>query len=324
MTPMRGNAAARHAFFAAARAGSLHHAWLLAGPRGVGKALFAQEAAARLLAGQDRPDLLDPEVPLPDNGPAKFVADGNHPDCLWLRRLPKDPDKSPELARQITVDQVRELNGRFNTRPSLGSRRVVIIDAIDDLVREAPNALLKTLEEPPAGNVFLLVSHAPGRLLPTIRSRCRLLRFDALPDADVAALLRDAAPDATAEEIATLVRAGGGSPGRALAFAGLDLAAIERELTEIAAHGDRDNAVRSRLARALSAKDAQPRYEAFLNRVPSFIADHARRASGPALLAALDAEARARQVAGSARALSLDTGTTVFELGGVVARLAPR
>ncbi|NWM20145.1 DNA polymerase III subunit delta', partial [Escherichia coli] len=78
----------------------------------------------------------------------------------------------------------------FATKPSFSPRRVIVIDAIDDLERGGANALLKNLEEPPAGTIFLLVSHAPGRLLPTIRSRCRLLRFEALPDADVAAILR--------------------------------------------------------------------------------------------------------------------------------------
>ena len=106
----------------------------------------------------------------------------SHPDFKLLERLPKA--NSEELARSITVDQVRGLQPLFATTPSLSPRRVVLIDAIDDLERSAANALLKNLEEPPAGTIFLLVSHAPGRLLPTIRSRCRLLRFDPLDDDD--------------------------------------------------------------------------------------------------------------------------------------------
>ena len=145
-----------------------------------------------------------------------------------LARLPKDPEKpDQDLARSITIAQVRTLQPLFATTPSMSARRVVVIDAIDDLERGGANALLKNLEEPPAGTIFLLVSHAPGRLLPTIRSRCRLLRFEALADDEVASAIRALPPDADDEEIAALVRASDGAPGRALRYAGLDIAGID-------------------------------------------------------------------------------------------------
>lgn len=312
MTPV-GNATARAAFANALDGGHLHHAWLIAGPEGVGKAGFAREAALRLLGriGSDADD-------------ARQVAGGAHPRYRELARLPKDADKPDEaLARSINIHQVRSLQSLFVRKPEPGEHRVVVIDAIDDLERPgASNALLKNLEEPPAGTIFLLVSHAPGRLLPTIRSRCRLLRFDPLADAEVTVVLRAHLPQASVAEIDALVRAGGGSPGRALRFAGLDLAAIEGDLAAIAADGDPTNRLRVRLSRALSTKAAQQRYEAFLERVPAFIAERSRALRGPALRDALDAYAAATDLAGVSLAQSLDAGTTAFEMGSLVARLA--
>ncbi len=321
--PLLGNQPARDALAAAMAGGTLHHAWLIAGPEGVGKATFARQAALRMLAEGARRDALRPGWEIPeDSQTAHLIAAGAHPDYRELVRLPKDPDKPDEaLARSITIAQVRALQPLFATKPSFSSRRVIVIDAIDDLERGGANALLKNLEEPPAGTIFLLVSHAPGRLLPTIRSRCRLLRFDPLPDADVAAILRAELPEATASEIAALVKAGEGSPGRALGFAGLDIASIEAELVQLADTGDPSNLIRGRLAKTLGAKAAQPRYEAFLDRAPSFIAERAKALSGEALRTALDAYPAARDLAVAATALSLDASATVFEMCGLVARL---
>lgn len=329
MIALRGQAAATAAFLAALNGASLHHAWLLAGPQGIGKASFARAAALRILAEGATPGELPPTLPVPEShAGARLFAAGSHPDYRELRRLPKkDGGKGAEeeLARSITVDQVRSLGPFLGTMPSLSPRRVIVIDAADDLERPgASNALLKSLEEPPAGTVFLLVSHAPGRLLPTIRSRCRLLRFDPLDDADMAAVLRAQMPDADDDEIAALVRASGGSPGRALGYAGLDLSGIDDALHAIGRDGDPANARRSALARALSPKAAQPRYEAFLDRVPTIIAHMAAHRSGADLRNALDAYDKARSIAVAARSLSLDTQGTVYELAGVVARLASR
>src|SRR3546814_5355196 len=107
---------------------------------------------------------------------------GNQPEILTLERLPKD--KGKDLARNITIDQVRGMIRRLHLSLSLGHWRVIVVDAVDDLETDGANALLKTLEEPPARTLFLLVSHSPGRLLPTIRSRCRTLRFQPV-DRDV-------------------------------------------------------------------------------------------------------------------------------------------
>lgn len=321
-----GNESARDALAAAMASGVLHHAWLIAGPEGVGKGSFARMAAARMLAEAAEPQRLSPGWEVPETAQtAHLIAAGAHPDYRELVRLPKDAARPDEaLARSITIAQVRSLQPLFATKPSLSQRRVVLIDSIDDLERGGANALLKNLEEPPAGTIFLLVSHAPGQLLPTVRSRCRLLRFEPLADEQVATILRAELPDANASEVAALVRAGEGSPGRALGFAGLDIAALESDMALLAETGDPSNAVRSRLAKLLGAKAAQPRYEAFLDRSPSFIAERARTRSGEPLRVALDAYAAARELGEAAMGLSLDAGATVFEMAGLIARLSPR
>lgn len=324
VTTLRGHANAVGAFSAALSSGALHHAWLLAGPQGVGKRSFARAAALRVLADAAGPPIDAPDLSVPPGHRiAALFASGAHPDYRELRRLPKKDAKGDELARSITVDQVRGLIPFLGTMPSMSPRRVIVIDTADDLeFPGASNALLKGLEEPPAGTIFFLVSHAPGRLLPTIRSRCRVLRFEPLTDQDMAGALRDALPEADADEIAALVRSGGGAPGKAISYAGLDLAGIDAALGAIARGGDPSNAERIKLAKALAGKAAQPRYEAFLERVPTTIAAAAATRHGVALSTALDAYDEARNIAASARRLSLDAQGTVFELAGVVARLA--
>ena len=146
MTPLHGHDAAVAAFRAALDAGRVHHAWLLAGPEGVGKALFADKAALRVLAKGAGPPVSAPGLDVPDEHPvAKLVNAGSHPDLMRLERLTKDG--GTELARSISVDQVRGLQRLFATTTSLSPRRVVVIDAIDDLERNAANALLKNLDD---------------------------------------------------------------------------------------------------------------------------------------------------------------------------------
>ncbi len=322
MSAILGQDAALAAFHAA-RGGRLHHAWLLAGPRGVGKASFARAAALSLLAEAAGHAAADAALAVPDGTPtASLIAAGSHPDLMLLERLWRE--KTSDHARNISVDQVRSLQRLFATTATYSERRVVIVDAADDLQKEGANALLKNLEEPPPGALFLLVSHAPARLLPTIRSRCRLLRFGALDDAAMARALGVALPDAKAAEIAGLVRSGDGAPGRAVRHAGLDVAALDAAMAALIREGDPHNAGRVALAQALGLKAAQPRYEAFLGRVPGHIAGAARLRRGAALGEAIALWERARALAESAVALSLDPQATVFELAGMLAALGPK
>lgn len=323
MTPLFGHEDAVAAFRRGLEGGRMHHAWLISGPTGIGKALFAQKAALRLLADAAGPKAGLPDLDVPDDHPIARLADaGSHPDLMRLERLARD--EAGDLARNITVDQVRSLQRLFATTPSLSPWRAVIIDSVDDLERGAANALLKNLEEPPPQSIFLLVSHSSERLLPTIRSRCRQLRLSTLSNDAMTSALRAALPDSDEAEIAGLAALGEGAPGRALAFRGLEIAALDQALEEIARRGDRTNARRSALAQSLSARSAQPRYEAFLRRAPSLIAREARKRRGRALAEALGLWERAHTLAGSATRLSLDPQSVVFELAGMLATLAPR
>jgi DNA polymerase-3 subunit delta' len=326
MTSIVGHAAPEAAFLGALRGGSLHHAWLFAGPEGVGKARFAHAVAARMLAEASGGSPLPAGLEIPDDHPTRrLIEAGAHPDLRVLGRLVKVGDTGQEtIARSISIDQVRSLQPMFATTPALGARRVVVIDAIDDLERGGANALLKNLEEPPAGTIFLLVSHAPGRLLPTIRSRCRLLRFGGLSDGEMHRVLSAALPETDEQDLRGAIEAGGGAPGRALRFAGLDVASLDGAIERMIRSGDPGNAERSRLAQSLSAKAAQPRYEAFLDRAPAALAAAARTRSGADLALALDAHRDARELAGTAIGLSLDPQATVFEMAGILARLASR
>lgn len=313
----------------------MHHAWLIVGPEGVGKASAATALAKRLLCEAAGPALPDDGLDVPESHPiGKLVEAHTHPDFILLDRLPKDMKALREVERRdwsadvervrnITVDQVRALGATFALTPSYSRSRVVLVDSIDDMERSAANALLKGLEEPPQGTIFLLVSHAPGRLLPTIRSRCRTLRFGALDDDAMRTVLRRSLPDIGDAELAALVKAGEGAPGRALGLAGLDLVSMDACLQVLAHHGDPDNAVRAELAQSLSAKAVQRRYEAFLGRAPAFIAQEARNRQGAPLAAAIDAWSAARALAEGAIRQSLDPQMTVFALAGYVAGLAP-
>jgi DNA polymerase-3 subunit delta' len=183
---------------------------------------------------------------------------------------------------------------------------------------------LKMLEEPPANCVFLLVSHAPGRLLPTIRSRCRTLAFQPLGDDAMTSLLETQLAALAQPERARIVTRAGGSVGRALAFAALDLARLQDAAARILRDGDPTNARRSDLAIELGRKGAGERYAAFLDLVPSLIAAQARGLQGRELERALDAYASSRELAVLAPRVSLDPASTVFQLGGILASVAPR
>jgi DNA polymerase-3 subunit delta' len=295
----------------------LHHAWLLAGPKGVGKASFAQAAARRVLADAAGPPSDLPGIETPDDHPiVKLVEAGSHPDMRWLKR--EENDKG-NLNRSIKVDQVRELGEFMSLSAALSPWRVAVIDTVDDLEPSGANALLKMLEEPPPNTLFFLVSNAPGRLLPTIRSRCRMLHFEALDDDAMTSILEAQSPELSAAERKRIVAMSFGSASRALAFAELGLAKLEEAALAILRQGDPTNARRSELASDLGKKASAERYAAFLELAPSLIAREARGLRGASLERALDAYAKARELAAVAPRVSLDPAATVFQMGGFLA-----
>jgi DNA polymerase-3 subunit delta' len=316
-----GHEAAVEQFRSAWDKRTLHHAWLLAGPKGVGKASFARAAAARVLAQAAGPafDLAGLEVP-DDHPVAKLIAAGSHPDMRWLERL--ENEKGDGLARDITVKQVRELGEFMGMTSALSPWRVAVIDSMDEMNKEASNALLKMLEEPPPNTIFFLASHAPGRLLPTIRSRCRRLQFKPLDADAMASVLSRHLPETTEAERQRLAGLADGSVGRALAFASLDLADLEDGARAILDVGDPDNSKRLALAGQLGRKGATDRYSAFLDLLPSLVSAKARASASDQRERALDAYDRVRELVALAPRLSLDPAATVFQLGTILATVA--
>jgi DNA polymerase-3 subunit delta' len=241
---LAGHEAAEAALLEAHGQGRLPHALILGGPRGIGKATLAFRLARYLLAqGTAGPDLFAAAPPstlavAEDNPVFSRVAAGGHADLLTIERginpnkwKKRDPPPDAEarkrvLRDEIVVDDTREVANFLRLTPAEGGWRIVIVDSADDMNRNAANALLKILEEPPRRSLLLLVSHAPGRLLPTIRSRCRNLALKPLPEAEIVRLIGRYRPDIADGDARALARLAPGSIGRALDLAasgGLDL-----------------------------------------------------------------------------------------------------
>ena len=312
-----GHDAAERAFLDAWNAGRMHHAWLLAGPKGVGKASFALRAARFLLTQgakhRGEEDRAARSLDAHDERAAiHLIEAGAHPEFKRLERL--ENDKTGALARSITVDQVRSASALLTSTTSISRYRAIIVDSADDLEAAGANALLKSLEEPPSDTVFFLVSHNSGRLLPTIRSRCRTLNFRTIDDDVMASWLRTNMPDAESDDIASLTVLAAGAPGRALRFRDSDLAWIWRDLEQLAEQGDPRLAIATRLSQSLSLKGANDNYEAFLELAPTLLSRAARAADGRAAAMLVDRWQDASRIASSAIATSSDKALTIFEL----------
>jgi DNA polymerase-3 subunit delta' len=240
-TVLFGHEAAEQALRDAWDSGRMHHAWMLAGPRGIGKATLAFRTARFVLAS-GAGDLFADSMPSSgglaisgDHPVSRQVASGGHPDLLTVERSVNP--KTGKLRGEIVVDDVRRLSSFLALTTAAGAWRAVVVDVADEMNRNAANALLKGLEEPPPRTLFLLVSHRPGRLLPTIRSRCRLLSLPALGEDLVVTLLSQLAPGLSAEHAAGIARLSDGSIGRALTLADTGGLELYRELVGLLTRG---------------------------------------------------------------------------------------
>jgi len=301
-----------HEWRAAMAGPRMHHGWILAGKRGIGKASFAV-AAARELVAQD--GIAQPP--------------GNHPDIIVLQPLPADKDeekkrdegKPYQRKRSIGVEQIRQMQHRLNTRPTLGARRVIVIDSADLLETASANALLKSLEEPPVGTFFMLVAHKPGSLLPTIRSRCRMLRFPDLAPDEIDRLLREIAPQADDTERAAGIAAAAGSPGAALDFLELGLGRVHQAMVEIARNGDADFALRGRLSAAMGARPDREKQLAALELARAVVAQRMEATPRGHIPTLVHVHSELARLTALAPTHNFDSGLLVLEIGGLLASL---
>jgi len=309
-----GQDAAWREWTTAIRSERMHHAWLLAGAKGLGKGAFARSAAAELVR-EDGPTVSD------------IAA---HPDIHVLTHLPANDDEAKKQAdgkpfqtkRNITVDQIRGMIRRLVTKPTLGSRRAIVIDPADDLEKGAVNALLKALEEPPIGTFFLLVAHQPGRLLPTVRSRCRVLRFAPLSREALDAVIRRDFPQADNALREAAIAASQGSPGIALAVAEHDLAQIYGLMRRILEDGDADMRLRGTLADAMGARPPRARQLAVLELARAALASCLSEGPRARQAAVIEAHAALTRLAGQAPTYNFDAGLLIMEIGGLLASAA--
>ncbi|MGQ0672824.1 MAG: DNA polymerase III subunit delta' [Hyphomicrobium sp.] len=271
-------------------AGRMHHAWLVTGLHGTGKATLCYRLAAFLLAREGERDMFAASLDVsPEASAKRLIRAQSHPALLVIRR-PYD-SKSKRFRTEITVDEVRRIKSFIGLTADAGAWRVVIVDPADELNANAANALLKALEEPPAQTVFLLVSSAPGRLLPTIRSRCRTLDLAPLSGEALKKAVQQAMT-ASSEDVGEaavpepgewplLERLSGGSVRRALglkASGGLDL--YQRILKLLAGLPKLDWEGVHKLGDDLASPAAEQRYELFFELYLGLIARLIRSAAG--------------------------------------------
>jgi DNA polymerase III subunit delta' len=262
------------------RSGKAHHAILIEGPEGIGKATLAFRFANHVLTHPDpatAPEYLaDPDL---DSSVSRQIASGASHNLLHLSR-PVD-DKTGKVKTAITVDEVRRAGHFFSQTSGTGNWRIVIIDPADDLNRNAANAILKILEEPPRRALFLVLSHAPGKLLPTIRSRCQPLKLSPLDDSDLAkALAGLGMPLDGGKTEETVLSMGKGSVSQALKllnYGGTEIIAAFNDV--IAAEGPAARKAMHRLADVLSGKESDVIFGFFLEHLSDHLVARAREAA---------------------------------------------
>lgn len=292
-----GHGEAERAFLAAYRGGRMHHAWLIAGPEGIGKATLAHRIARFVLThpdpqGEAIAGVSDLSVDA-DHPAARQAAALSHPDLIVLRRLWDARNK--RLTAALPVEEVRRASHFFAMTAAAGGWRVAIVDCADEMNLNAANALLKTLEEPPPRGLLLLVSHRPGRLIATLRSRCRRLMLAPLSEADLFAAVEAAGAGAalgrlSATDRAALVKIARGSPRRALRLLSGTGLALYREVAGILdARPKYDSRRVHALARRVTRAGAEDDYALALSLIGDWLVGRVESAAaaGPAQAASL-------------------------------------
>lgn len=290
-----GQQTAEDAFLSAWASGRLHHGWLITGPRGVGKATLAYRIARARLAHDDGDALfgaVEPPTTLDvsaDHPVARRIRAGSEPRLFTLRRTVNE--KTEKLYTQIRVDDVRALKDFFQLSAADGGWRVAIVDPAEEMNNSAANALLKFLEEPPEKVLILLISHAPARLLPTIRSRCRTLALAPLGAEDLGWALSGAGVEdgADTKALAALADGSAGEAIRLLEGGGPELYARLVRMTAEAPGMNRPEMIA--IAEACAGRDAAETYDMTLRLIDVMLARLARAgALGPGQVEAAQGE----------------------------------
>lgn len=271
------------------RSGKGHHAILIEGPEGIGKATLAFRFANHVLSHPDpasAPErIADPD---PNSAVSRQIASGASHNLLHLAR-PVD-EKTGKVKSAITVDEVRRAGKFFSQTSGTGNWRIVIIDPADDMNRNAANAILKILEEPPKRAMFLVLSHAPGKLLPTIRSRCLPLKLAPLDDHALVSALAHLGIQGEGQALLSAAKGSVGEALKLLNYGGGDI--IEAYNAVLSSEGPAARKAMHRLADALSGKESDTIFDFFVSHVGDDVMNRARIAAGEGRITAAERLAR--------------------------------
>lgn len=320
-----GHREAEAALLGAYRSGRIAHAWLIGGPQGIGKATLAYRMARFVLANRDPASpavraaqtlAIDPEDPV-----ARHVTAGAHGGLLTLERSANDKGV---MRTVITVDETRETIGFFGATAAVEGWRVCIVDTVDELNPNAANALLKILEEPPQQSLFLLISHAPARVLATIKSRCRRLSLRALATEDVVRAVAEATEmDAGDPALRDAAEAAEGSVARALTLLGGDALQLQiRTAAVLAALPELNPAELHALGDALGTSD-RVALASFLDSIERWVAQRLRtsdpNADLPRLARLAEVWEKIVRAARDTESYNLERKPLVFSVFGMLA-----
>jgi len=324
-----GHVEAEQALLEAYRSGRIPHAWLIGGERGIGKATLAYRLARFVLA---YPDPAMPAVQkatslaVPADHPAaRRIAGQAHSDLLVLRRVINEKTGKMFTVTRAAEDVRDRIVPFFGSTAGEGGWRVAIVDPLEDLNRQGENALLKVLEEPPRRALLLLLSHAPGRVLPTIRSRCRTLLPRPLDAADVERAVSTAVgDDASTDDVRKAVGAAEGSVGRALSFLESDALELREQVIALLKRlPEVDPRALHALGDEIAGTEAEP-LAAFMDAVNGWLSARLRQGpqQSPKLAQVAEVWAKVNEAARDAEAYNLDRKPLVFSVFGQLAEAA--
>lgn len=323
--------------------GRVHHAWILTGAKGIGKASFAYQAAGFLLhhknpvAAANDANTLD--IPA-DSESRQLIMNNAHPDLMVITR-PYD-EKKNKFKTAISIDDIRKIRHFFQRTAGMGGWRVCIVDCADEMTISAANALLKSLEEPPTNALFFIIAHHPGKLLPTILSRCTQLPLKPVETETVNRLLVAEKPELDSNAAAAISYLGNGSIGRALEIADQDGLDVYREMIDLLAQAPAlDIAALHQFANRVANRKNEAQFENFFIFLTEWLHRMVRdSAAGQATPVLFEGEGQAMTgllansrledwvevwekvtaLCSSAKALNLDRKQTVIECFSLIER----